>query len=1154
MEMKTTYYFYDDKFWIPVPTGSDNNSFYHSIYGKRNNESEPYIDQYAADKRTNWSHCLTSLKNKSSTMIPGLIDILRRCFSAYEKYKHSSVEDEAQLAQYASDIEAAQEPVKIEEVTFLATFVNMKIVLLSKNGTNRIVEPDHEIIESTSITRFSNYFQRLKIEEVLSLDGNIFSKVVIADENFIRKEQVEYLEAYWIRSLNLEDSVRNKCERYAKALLNKMSSWIEVCHHLKNRLTNIYPQMMAEIFQENNLQSERSEWNGCKEFVSVDGDEPNLPEKMSLIKFYDLFIEKKRNIFVNTENVNGENYAQFEECLASHRILALEAVLDKAKCELFTCYQRESENFEAKLLKFGIVKKSDDKFHFTHDTFQEYFFAESILKELRLQNQGADFQKFLFEEIFSSTEYAATRAFIDSRLRTTTDSLPSNIFQNYQSLKYDVDFKKHHLQCTIHLLAKEGCLGILQLLLKCINFRPVRGKKIEIIHNATELDKDTREHIFGNSLNVLRYLTRHGGVNIKDKQENMPLHYAAEKGHFDTVKFLLEQGANINGPGSRRQTPLHFAAFGGRLNIVKFLVESNANTDSRAWDGTALHLAISGDHFDIVKYLAENSGKNMITNGRYETILDLAAREGRLDFVRLLVEHGDDGDNVRALHLALYGNHMDVVEYLVDRGVDINTKCCSSLSYTDGQRFTTLHVAVSKGNLEALKFLLQRGANAKVKCGKDNTPLHLAVSYGDNVEIVKCLVEFGADLNATDENGCTALYLAVERCRTNTVKYLLQRGANRNITDNEGYSALHIAARENYLDSVKLLVEAAADVNATDYYGKTALHFAVSGDTSNLDIVKCLVENEANVIIRDSEGNTPLHLAVDEDVNENNPDIVRVLAKCGGINIRNFSGETALHLAAYNDLDAVKVLVQEGADINILDFKNHTPLHIAVSQDSLNIVEFLLQNGAHADFKDEHGCSTALHFAALRCGLETFKFFLEREPGFNITGSDGTTVLLLAAERDLLDIFRFIIERGADINGTQEGRTALHVAAKGYKVENVEFLVEAGMDVNARDKQGRTPLHFAAGHGWAPVVKFFIGRVEDVNVRDSQGRTPIHSATLRDRLDAVKDLVEAGADVTICDNDGFTALNFAKLWLPLSTNLAWYLESQNKGQKRRLSY
>ena len=195
------------------------------------------------------------------------------------------------------------------------------------------------------------------------------------------------------------------------------------------------------------------------------------------------------------------------------------------------------------------------------------------------------------------------------------------------------------------------------------------------------------------------------------------------------------------------------------------------------------------------------------------------------------------------------------LKYLVRLGADVNARFYgkSVLSKAIGQN----------AGIEVQDFLREKGANEWV-ISKEEA---LEVSQGfwndkgglKSLEEIKELLKKGADLEAKDKDGLTALMVAVYNGRLEVVKYLAECGADLEAKDEEGYTALMTASEYGQLDVVKCLVELGADFEAKDKDGQTALMEAVKN--GRLGVVRFLVENGADLEAKDKDGRTALDIA-----------------------------------------------------------------------------------------------------------------------------------------------------------------------------------------------------------------------------------------------------------------------------------------------------
>jgi Ankyrin repeats (3 copies)/Ankyrin repeat len=143
---------------------------------------------------------------------------------------------------------------------------------------------------------------------------------------------------------------------------------------------------------------------------------------------------------------------------------------------------------------------------------------------------------------------------------------------------------------------------------------------------------------------------------------------------------------------------------------------------------------------------------------------------------------------------------------------------------------------VKKNDIKWVKMLIKSGINLNIKYKFYGwTALHYAVEFG-KLDIVKALINAGADLNTRNIYGRTALHLAACGIKLDIVKALINAGADLNAKEEDGWTALHLAACYGNLDIVKALINAGADLNTQTSYGRTALHLAVGKD----DIIKVL--------------------------------------------------------------------------------------------------------------------------------------------------------------------------------------------------------------------------------------------------------------------------------------------------------------------------
>ena len=474
--------------------------------------------------------------------------------------------------------------------------------------------------------------------------------------------------------------------------------------------------------------------------------------------------------------------------------------------------------------------------------------------------------------------------------------------------------------------------------------------------------RTTRIHdVVQSSREVTRILLEHGSdVNTRNDSGLTPLHCAAQRGGVEIVRFLLEHGADPNARRNDSSTPLHlvaeykeevFRSSSESYDVVRVLLRRGAHIAAKDDEGrTPLHIAAQNWRVGLVRLLLEHSaGVNALSNDR-STPLHLLAEYGigafRLpdelhEAVRILLERGanvaaKDDKGRTPLHRAAQNGRVELVRLLLEHNADLNATALSN------DCSTPLHILAEDGSgafrfpgdsHEAVNILLDRGANVAAKDDEGRTPLHGAAQSG-SVELVRLLLEHGADLNARSNDGSTPLHLFAENgsgaFRSPSDSYevvhvLLERGANVAAKDDNGRTPLHRAAQSWTVEPVRMLLEHGADPNARTNNNSTPLHSAAANEID--EVLRVLLERGANIGARDDDGRTPLHTAAKNP----NVKLVRMLLERNvDVGAKNDKGRTPLHEAAECGLDeVVRMLLKRGVNASAKDYEGRTAFQLA---------------------------------------------------------------------------------------------------------------------------------------------------------------------------------------------------------------------------------
>lgn len=321
-----------------------------------------------------------------------------------------------------------------------------------------------------------------------------------------------------------------------------------------------------------------------------------------------------------------------------------------------------------------------------------------------------------------------------------------------------------------------------------------------------------------------------------------------------------------------------------------------------------------------------------------------------------------------------------------------------------------IHEFAQKGDLEGVKTLIGQKpglVNAKDKDGR--TPLHWACR-GVHLDIVKYLVENGADVNAEDNNKVVPLHSLGVRNSTAAIESLLAKGADINVKDYSSHTALHHAAMNDAADAADLLIKKGADIDSRDDYQRTPL-ILCARERGGPKTTRVFLEAGADVNARDKFNDTALNLASWKGKKE----VVDILMDFGA-NIPS-KGRDAYYLfsqAAANGLKRLfDAVVKAGGDPTFKLSNGGTLLHSASTGGSTEIIDILIDKGMNINQKDNYGW-TPLHYAARDGRVEVVKKLIGKGADIDARSIMGQTPLNAADEMNQDKVHSLLIEKGAD--------------------------------------------------------------------------------------------------------------------------------------------
>jgi ankyrin repeat protein len=426
----------------------------------------------------------------------------------------------------------------------------------------------------------------------------------------------------------------------------------------------------------------------------------------------------------------------------------------------------------------------------------------------------------------------------------------------------------------------------------------------------------------GNRTAVRSLITARANVNAAEPDGMTALHYAVRADDVQTAQMLIRAGANVKASSRYGISPITLAAQNGNPTLVDLLLKAGADPNSVQTEG--------------------------------ETVLMTAARTGNSQVIRSLVTAGakvnaaEGWQGQTPLMWAASQNNADAVTTLIELGADKNAK--SKLLSFPEFKFETSGMVVT---------VLPRGGW---------TPVMYAARDGA-IDAAAALADAKADLNLQDPDGATALMLAIINAHFDTAALLLEKGADPNITDSTGTAALYSAVDMHTMppmlsrpspklvdkldaaDVVKLLLAKGANPNARLKRPIIGRHHTPTGDATlgegTTPLARAAKSNDLALM------RMLLDAGADPTLTLKDRTTVAMIAAAGGAVVGAYA--VGIPVTEASSLEAIKLCMEHGVDINAFNTNGQTAVHSAVARGAQTVVKYLAENGAKLDMKDKQG-------------------------------------------------------------------------------------------------------------------------------------------------------------------------------------------------------
>ena len=544
-------------------------------------------------------------------------------------------------------------------------------------------------------------------------------------------------------------------------------------------------------------------------------------------------------------------------------------------------------------------------------------------------------------------------------------------------------------------------------------------------------------------------------INMVDNLGWSPLHCSAQNGSSELVTYFAAMGTDINLKTNDGKNCLHIAAEVGHLNLCKALIEKQKLDVNMAENlgYAAIHFSAQSGSCELFTFFADMGADIYLKTNDRRNCLHIAASEEHLNLCKELIDKykfdvsAADDFGWTGLHFSAATGNYKLVSYFADMGTDIHLKADNGMS--------CLHIAACQGHFNLCKILIEKHKFDLNITDEDGwAALHCSAQSG-SYELVTCFAGVGADIHLETINGVNCLHIAANGGHLNLCKVLIEKHKfDVNMAANHGQTPLHYSAASGSYELVTYFVDMGTDIHLKTNGGQNCLHIAAL--KGHLKLCKYFLEiHNFDVNMKDNLGWTALHYSVQSGSYE----LVTYIADMGtDIHLKTSNETNCLHIAALEGhLKLCKYFLEiHNFDVNMKDNEGWTSLHKSAKNGSFNVFSYILGNGSEIYCKT-NDMKNVLHISAENGHVDICEFVLKH---FNKDYKENNikNQHILIGQSYMSQVFykyNAIFLHAMD----SDGNTYLHLAAAGNHAKVCELLLKYDTEVitllNKKDETAR---------------------------------------------------------------------------------------------------